>query len=355
MKNNCGCLRSLLTFPKDVTKLDFIKDWIDWAEPIITDLNTRVPALEEWKEAADANIEDIKNDLDNLTAIEFDGGPIKAKVETVPGSTTAKISMFVFENGYHDEAQITLANIGNLKRALNDPDFGPAEDSDNLITSGAVYDALQEVKANINSFETDTEIRLESRIVKPNTCTQGNVPVWTNYGELIDSNRAIEEHSPSEDSDDLITSGAVYEALQDIPSSPIVYRVLDDSVMNPPTIEIDSLFPVGGSNRVTLIIRNATSSARDVIDLNNGYLYSDSGYPVHMAQPFNAAQTSENTIPEGGYMILNLYKIDLATFKDGGAETLGSKYAYHSVDHGSDPNLPTCYFITLGGVFEPVA
>lgn len=362
---NCGCSKNLLTFPKDITKLDFIKDWIDWAEPIITDLNTRVPALEEWKDAADADIEDIKNDLDNLTAIEFDGGPIKAKVETVPGGTTAKISMFVFENGYHDEAQITLANIDNLKRALDVPDSVPAEDSDNLITSGAVYEALQDIPSSpTNEIISENGTRLIAVdgaltcLIKEGTATKA---MTINHSNIDNLRNALNSPDtvPTSGSSKLVTSGGVYNAIAQIEPSttsiPIVYRILDDSVMNPPTIEIDSLFPVDGSNRVTLIIRNATSSARDVIDLNNGYLYSDSGYPVHMAQPFNAAQTSENTIPEGGYMILNLYKIDLATFKDGGAETLGSQYAYHSVDHGSDPNLPTCYFITLGGVFEPVA
>lgn len=362
---NCGCSKNLLTFPKDITKLNFIKDWINWAEPVITDLNTRVPALEEWKDAADADIEYIKNDLDNLTAIEFDGGPIKAKVETVPGGTTAKISMFVFENGYHDEAQITLANISNLKRALNNPDSEPTEDSDNLITSGAVYEALQDIPIssgdNIVS-ENGTGILATNgalNISLKDGSTTKSITVNTSNADNLNNALNSPDTVPASGSSRLITSGGVYYALSQIEPSttsiPIVYRVLDDSVMNPPTIEIDSLFPVGGSNRVTLIIRNATSSARDVIDLNNGYLYSDSGYPVHMAQPFNAAQTSENTIPEGGYMILNLYKIDLATFKDEGAETLGSQYAYHSVDHGSDSNLPTCYFITLGGVFEPVA
>ena len=431
---NCRCFKNLLTFPKDITKLDFIKDWIIWAEPIITDLNTRVPNLEEWKEIANTDIESIKNNLDNLTAIEFNNGSIKAKVETVPNGTTAKISMSVFENGYHNEAQITLANIDNLKRALDNPDSKPTRDSNNLITSKAVYNALQEVETNINTLESDVENKLKSRIVKPDICTQGNIPVWTSNGELIDSTRTVEEHSPSEGSNDLITSGAVYEALQNIPSSPtesiisengtrltavngaltcllkedtttkamtinynnidnlrnalnspdtvptfessrlitsggvynalsqienttsipIVYRILDDNVMSPPTIEIDSLFPVGGSNRVTLIIKNANSSERDVIDLNNRHLYSNSGYPIHMAKPFNNASTSENTIHAEGYMILNLYKIDLATFKDEVGESHGSQVAYHSVDHGSNSELPICYFITLGGVFESV-
>ena len=163
---------------------------------------------------------------------------------------------------------------------------------------------------------------------------------------------------PTFESSRLITSGGVYNALSQIvntTSIPIIYRVLDDNVMNPLTIEIDSLFPVGGSNRVTLIIKNATPGDCDIIDINNGYLYSNNGYPIHMAKPFNDARTLESTIHTEGYMILNLYKIDLTTFKDEVAENKGSTYFHHHVDHGSDPDLPTCYFITLGGVFEYIA
>lgn len=362
---NCRCSKNLLTFPKDITKLDFIKDWIIWAEPIITDLNTRVPNLEKWKETANTDIESIKNNLDNLTAIEFDNGSIKAKVETVPNGTTAKISMFVFENGHHNEAQITLANIDNLKRALDNPDSKPTVESNNLITSGAVYEALQNIPSSpTESIISENGTRLTAVngaltcLLKEDTTTKA---MTINYNNIDNLRNALNspDTMPTFESSRLITSGGVYDALSQIKNTtsiPIIYRVLDDNVMTPPTIEIDSLFPVGGSNRVTLIIKNATSTVYDVIDLNNGYLYSNNGYPIHMAKPFNNAATSENTIPAEGYMILNLYKIDLATFKDEVAESLGIPVAYHNVDHNTDPaDLPTCYFITLGGVFEHIA
>ena len=229
---NCRCSKNLLTFPKDITKLDFIKDWIIWAEPIITDLNTRVPNLEEWKEIANTDIESIKNNLDNLTAIEFNNGSIKAKVETVPNGTTAKISMFVSENGYHNEAQITLANIDNLKRALDNPDSEPIRESNDLITSGAVYEALQ----NIPSSQTDNIISengtglsvvngafngviKDSATTKYITITKDNVD---NLNNALNSPDTV----PTFESSRLITSGGVYDALSQIENTtsiPVIF------------------------------------------------------------------------------------------------------------------------------------
>ena len=237
------------------------------------------------------------------------------------------------------------------------PEDTPLQDSSKLITSGGVYKALQNIPSsptnNITS-RNGTGISVVdgafNGVIKDRVTTK-YITIDKNNVDNLNNALNSPDTVPTSNSSKLITSGGVYDALSQIvntTSIPIIYRVLDDSVMS---IEIDSLFPVGSSNRVTLIIKNATSDVCDIIDINNGYLYSNNGYPIHIAKPFNNASTSENTIPKEGYMILNLYKIDLATFKDEVSESLGTSFTYHSVDHGSSPDLPTCYFITLGGVF----
>lgn len=380
---NCECFKNLLTFPKDITKLDFIKDWIDWAEPIIKEIDTKIIDLETWKTGIDSDVSYIQSSLSNFALKEhthtisqiIDLENVLNISRIIEGDDRIEIS----GGGINGEIIINLHSKGDQGETLDNeflidsddlynilyPEDTPLQGSSKLITSGGVYKALQNIPSsptnNITSRNGTGILVVDGAfkgVIKDRVTTKYITIDKNNVDNL---NNALKNPNtiPTSGSSNLITSGGVYDALSQIvntTSIPIIYRVLDDNVMSPPTIEIDSLFPVGSSNRVTLIIKNATSTVYDVIDLNNRYLYSNSGYPIHMAKPFNNASTSENTIPEEGYMILNLYKIDLATFKDEVAESLGIPIAYHSVDHNSDPaDLPTCYFITLGGVFEHIA
>lgn len=155
MKNNCGCLRNLLTFPKSVTKLDFIKDWIDWAEPLIKELDTKVSGLETWKEGADADIADIQGQLGNFALKEHTHNSI---LDTDTDSSVSisegvlNIALDDPSTGTGGEIDITADSIGNLQRAISNPDTEPTEDSNALITSGAVYAALQEMTAAIQEI-----------------------------------------------------------------------------------------------------------------------------------------------------------------------------------------------------------
>lgn len=153
MKNNCGCLRGLLTFPKSVTKLDFIKDWIDWAEPLIKELDTKVSGLETWKEGADADIADIQGQLGTFAL----KGHTHDSILDADTDSSVSISEGVLNIALHDpntggDIDITAGSISNLQRAISDPDAEPTEDSNALITSGAVYAALQEMTAAIQEI-----------------------------------------------------------------------------------------------------------------------------------------------------------------------------------------------------------
>ena len=377
---NCRCSKNLLTFPKDITKLDFIKDWIDWAEPIIKEIDTKIIDLETWKTGIDSDVSYIQSSLSNF-ALKMHTHTISQIIDLEnvllninrikEGDDRIEIS----GDGINGEIIINLHSKGDQGETLDNeflidsndlynilyPEDTPLQNSSKLITSRGVYKALQ----NIPSSPTDNIISENGTglsvvdgafngVIK-NGSTTKYITITKDNVDNLNNTLNSPDTVPTSNSSKLITSGGVYDALSQIENTtsiPIIYRVLDDSVMS---IEIDSLFPVGGSNRVTLIIKNATSGDCDIIDINNGYLYSNNGYPIHMAKPFNNAQTSESPIPTEGYMILNLYKIDLTTFKDEVAENTGSTYFHHYVDHGSDPSLLTCYFITLGGVFESVA
>lgn len=153
MKNNCGCLRNLLTFPKNVTKLDFIKDWIDWAEPLIKEIDTKVSNLETWKEGADADIADIQGQLGTFAL----KGHTHDSILDADTDSSVSISEGVLNIALHDpntggDIDITADSISNLQRAISDPDTEPTEDSNALITSGAVYAALQEMAAAIHEM-----------------------------------------------------------------------------------------------------------------------------------------------------------------------------------------------------------
>ena len=381
---NCRCSKNLLTFPKDITKLDFIKDWIDWAEPIIKEIDTKIIDLETWKTGIDSDVSYIQSSLSNfalkththtisqiidLENVLLNINRIKEgddRIEISGGGINGEIIINLHSKGDQGETLDNefLIDSNDLYNILY-PEDTPLQNSSKLITSRGVYKALQ----NIPSSPTDNIISENGTglsvvdgafngVIK-NGSTTKYITITKDNVDNLNNTLNSPDTVPTSNSSKLITSGGVYDALSQIvntTSIPIIYRVLDDSVMNPLTIEIDSLFPVGSSNRVTLIIKNATSDVCDIIDINNGYLYSNNGYPIHMAKPFNDAPPQESAVPTEGYMILNLYKIDLTTFKDEVAENRGSTYFHHHVDHGSDPDIiPTCYFITLGGVFEHIA
>ena len=78
---------------------------------------------------------------------------------------------------------------------------------------GDIQSDVLELQQDLSSLETDVDSRLDARLEKPNMCILGNVPVWTSGNELDGTGKAIEGSTPSEDSEKLITSGAVYAGI----------------------------------------------------------------------------------------------------------------------------------------------
>lgn len=75
---------------------------------------------------------------------------VTAEREGDQGEEYGVITLYVEDDAEHnDDAQIHIGNIGNLKRALNDPSTTPENTSDKLITSKAVYDALARIESKI--------------------------------------------------------------------------------------------------------------------------------------------------------------------------------------------------------------
>ena len=68
-------------------------------------------------------------------------------------ASNGAINISVFDGESGGEAEITPSNIGNLNRALSDPDSTPTANSDNFVTSGGVKAALDE-KMGIMSFDS---------------------------------------------------------------------------------------------------------------------------------------------------------------------------------------------------------
>ena len=129
-----------------------------------------------------------------------------------------------------------LTKVGELDAALKTKqdnltfDFAPTEDSENPITSGGVYAALQNVSGSVESVNGKTgivELTADDIGALPNTTVIPTVPEniseFSNDAGYITS-EALENKQdkltfdvePSEGSENPITSGGVYNALQNV-------------------------------------------------------------------------------------------------------------------------------------------
>lgn len=86
------------------------------------------------------------------------------------------------------ECDITPSNIGNLARALETPDATPKENSDKLVTSGAVYTGLAG-KMNNRQFDSDPTLN-STKLV-----TSGNIRKAMNAVGAIQIRGVIEDPS----------------------------------------------------------------------------------------------------------------------------------------------------------------
>ena len=120
---------------------------------------------------------------------------------------------------------------------------------------GDIQSDVSELQQDLSSLETDVDSRLDARLEKPNMCILGNVPVWTSGNELDGTGKAIEGSAPSEDSEKLITSGAVYAGIHSYVPASISNAVWGVSVDEDGEVHIGSDYVVigvdGGEAEIT--------------------------------------------------------------------------------------------------------
>ena len=125
---------------------------------------------------------------------------------------------------------------------------------------------LRSLETNVSSLETDVDSRLAARIEKPAEYVAGNVPVWTENAGLSGEGRAIEENAPSADSAGLITSGAVYAALQGKANLEHYHNIIINQASGGRLAE----FEVDATSRTaTLGLNDGTTYKSAEINMNN--------------------------------------------------------------------------------------
>lgn len=108
----------------------------------------------------DSDIADVQSSLSNFALKQHSHNSILEENTNSSVSISKgvlNISLYDPDTETIGETDITADNIYNLKRAISDPDINePRKDSNALITSGAVYNALND-KANISHIHSSSE------------------------------------------------------------------------------------------------------------------------------------------------------------------------------------------------------
>lgn len=162
---------NLCCHSKSKKSLDYISDWIDKHSEDFKVLNNTVSSINAWKTNLNTDIIQIVKDA----ASEYDYSEnipqlitLSKEIENIKTSLTYKIEntenseqcVLIEEDGtlevtvpsillggelVGDEeiVEISSSNFNNIRRAVQNPDSIPIQDSDKLITSGAVYKALE--------------------------------------------------------------------------------------------------------------------------------------------------------------------------------------------------------------------
>lgn len=157
----------------------------------------------------------------------IDGGEAPDVIESVQAQVLCDnegIHLNISDNG----VTITYSNLVNLFRALQTPDNTPTENSDKLVTSGGVKTALDgKAPANYVPLKIErTTPEGTSRVLVDGEEIEffiedvtGDDPreatAALNFSKMPNFARALRDpdNTPTEDSDNLIKSGAVYDAL----------------------------------------------------------------------------------------------------------------------------------------------
>lgn len=199
------------------------------------------------------------------------------------------------------EIEIESADVPNLLRALSDPDTTPTTDSNKLITSGGVKDAIDN-KTELSTGVLESKVGIENKhsgdyeydqakVIGRNRIVIGVGANAEDGSAIIDANnianlqRAISnpDSTPTANSDNLVTSGGVKAALNQKADTLAMNNALDgkaplaDTQVQVHTLEInqeigtvgsiyvDNLF-LNGNTQVTLLVENATGNTLDVDD-----------------------------------------------------------------------------------------
>lgn len=173
----------------------------------------------------DSDIADIQRSLGNFALKEHSHDSILDADTDSSVSISEGVLNISLDNpstGTGGEVDITADSISNLQRAISNPDAEPTENSNALITSGAIYGAL---KDKISLRKTAGNER--ATIAVDADGEGGTIELYVTNGSgqsndsTIDSsnignlNRALRDPSTTPENDDtkLITSKAVYNAI----------------------------------------------------------------------------------------------------------------------------------------------
>ena len=246
-----------------------------------------------------------------------------------------------------DYTSLTKANIGNLKRALLDPDRTPTLNSNKLVTSGGVKAALDN-KSSIGNAYMDSKVEVEVKHIGDDEYDQATViggnRIFLGVGTdaedgeaIIDANNIINlqralldpDTTPTANSNKLVTSGGVKAALGGKADTNHTHTPTDVQGVIPSfvewsgqTLDLDTIID-GTLGMVRLMIYN-----NDSTDTYFGDLFESlEALPIHLNA--NAA----TVIASQHYALCNIYKMDRSQTPS---------------EHDHD----LCYFITLDGVFD---
>lgn len=308
---------NLCCHSKSKKSLDYISDWIDKHSEDFKVLNNTVSSIDTWKTNLDSDIIQIVKDV----ASEYDYS------ENIPQLITLSNDIENIKTSLLNKVNIIVPNKANNIALL--------DSTGNLVDSGTSIISLTYKIENTENFEQCVLIEEDGtlEVTVPSIFLKGELAGNGGGVEISSSNfnnvrRAIQnpDSIPIQDSDKLITSGAVYKALElktlalsdDDGSVPGFLEPFDeeefsklaDSIdgKNDPTfVEVTLYIHVNGE-RVPLktigsVFRKSTQTNSDSYDeifylYINGYVLVRTGQTNYQETTWNQGFTKINVLSE---------------------------------------------------------